>query len=1102
MGESSDFKNIGEFLLKRCIETPSKIAIEMEVDNQWVKIDYQTFYSKAALLARKLLKKAKPGDRALLIYMPSIDFMVAFFACCISGIIAVPCFPPVNSIFSKKLALIIKDCSPALLLTTRSLYWKFLAGKSLAWMAPLIKVLPIPYAKNIDQDFFAELNPFNLMTTDNIEVENNAPELSHTLSSVEPNDIAFLQYTSGTTSTTKGVMVSHKNILTNVRELIQHFGFSQKTKSVFWEPHYHDMGLIAGIIMPIYGGFLVRSMSPFDLIKSPLKWLQNISDIKADVSGGPTFAYHLCLKLSDEEIEHLDLSDWTCAFCGAEPIRSDILRKFAEKFEKCNFNRHSFSSCYGLAESTLFVVAKTHFSMDEVIAFDRRKLFHESRAQPTSEKGEGIEIVSCGTGPSTQDIKIIDPTTHAMLKESQVGKIVVQSDSVALGYWNKGEAINKAFHLLLENGKEYCDTGDLGFILKGELFITGRLKEILIIHGINYNPEPIEHVIEGISPNIRAGGVVAIQVQGEDLDSITIVAEFKTPEIDDLRTLCQRIREEVLKQFTLDVRKIYCVKPKFIPKTTSGKLSRVKLQDDLESKDGIIFISDLIHSGNLGGASDNKETVFLDVAKLAEQLNLGTIHIQDPFHGTFDNSLNQMQLLVQLELSLGCENLPYSLLSQTKTFSELIEKALEWKKVHSVKKEESIVRTTSSDLSVPPMAKMILRQMGAKEFNLAYVCDLLNPISFDELKEALKDLIKIQPYLNSYYSEEKNHFISNGELDLEAVLERKEVSLPENEVKSFIEACIKEASLALNIYRPPMFKAILIENSLTKKRHLVFITSHLIADPYSLWLWFEQLDMLIKKPKGHLVQLQNNVMNELSIVHQVFPHSNLQREIQPSHKTKESEEVVLKYEINKQAVDKLQAYAKKLNMDSDILWMGLSSLALKMNNFNTDLLQFVHNGRTLIHSDRPISNLIGWLNMSWPIVLPDWQGSFTGYLKNLNASLEKSKKEAVKYTLKSMYGAENLDNHIDPLQAELEYSDVRMQRFRTTHGSFATSALFAEDYLHGDTFAKKLPRYRKIFIRPLIRDRAVDLMFFAEKDAVDLAGVDNSLSEITRKLSL
>ena len=757
--------------------------------------------------------------------------------------------------------------------------------------------------------------------------------------------------------------------------------------------------------------------------------------------------------------------------------------------------------CYGLAENTLFVTGNNRYSMKEVIKFDKTELYQEGQVRHAENEEERIEIASCGQGPVNQDIKIIDINTGAILPEGRVGKILLSGASVALGYWNKPEQTDRTFRIKLDDGRNYMDTGDQGFLYQGELFVTGRYKEILIINGVNYTPYPIEQVIEDASQLVKRGGVVALQLNNIDIESITIIVEVASEDKEKLIQLCQKIQENVMREFSIRVREIICTKAKFIPKTTSGKKARYKLQNMLGKDEGILLRYKekigLFDEKNI----DPKEYFWKHIYSLAQKLHLGKIKRSDQVLTVFNDSLKQMQLISQLELCLNNKDLSISILSQNETFETLIDHLIQWTK----KQMEETAQKTDSDsslehqqfksLPVPPMAQMVIHCMGQKEFNLGYVCEVHKNLTFEALQTSLEKLLKIQPYLRSFYSYEQNAFNVYKDCNISCLLEKRTVKLDSSKVKPYIEECIQEISQKINLTRPPLLKLIYLENQQSGLKYLVLVISHLLVDPYSIWLFFDQLGALIDQPEQEKILKQRIdkelflVKNRLFDISKAADASLKQAMIAKSISDEkastaflDAEEELLSLEINQTSYDQLIKYCKNHHVTLDDVVMSLSTQALRKLGKHTTKIQFVHNGRTILHADNPIRYLIGWFNLCWPIVLPNEEPlNWEEYLHEVQKAVRKHESSASAYMMNPTGESDVRNNWFNFLEADLEYSLMGMQQFRTDKGFFITSNLFKDDYLHGSTFAKKLPRYRKLFIRPVIGANGMKILFFLQK---------------------
>ncbi|VEP15655.1 Beta-ketoacyl synthase [Hyella patelloides LEGE 07179] len=407
---------------------------------------------------------------------------------------------------------------------------------------------------------------------------------------LDKEGLAFLQYTSGSTGKPKGVMVSHGNILHNSALINQYFGHTTNTHLLSWLPMYHDMGLIGCILHPLYGDFPVTLMSPEDFLKKPLNWLQGISKYKATTSGGPNFAYELCVsKITPEQMVNLDLSSWEVAFNGAEPIRAETLERFATTFGSVGFGANTFYPCYGMAESTLLISGASKNEPPVIKSFDIEALSQNKVVKSFETNSQ--KIVGCGQIKFNQKVKIVNPETFISCGDREIGEIWVSSDSVAQGYWEQLDAIENTFRAYLADTKEgpFLRTGDLGFIEDGELFVTGRLKDLIIIRGRNYYPQDIELTVEKSHPALRSGCGAAFSVSKEDRERLIVVQEIERTYRNKLNIdeVINAIRQAVSEEQELTVHEVLLIKTASISKTSSGKIQRRKvkqkfIEDSLE----------------------------------------------------------------------------------------------------------------------------------------------------------------------------------------------------------------------------------------------------------------------------------------------------------------------------------------------------------------------------------------------------------------------------------------------------------------------------------------------------------------------------------------
>jgi amino acid adenylation domain-containing protein len=537
------------------------------------RVTYAGLDAQARAIAAHLQAGFAPGDRALLVYPPGLDYIAAFFGCLYAGLIAVPVYPP----------------SPG---RENRLQFRFLSALRDATPVVALTTAEVKTAVEGAQATHPELGTVQWLSTDHlVQQAARAQDLaaSWTAPRLRPDTIAFLQYTSGSTATPKGVMVTHGNLLHNeamIRAMCDH---DEHSTFVGWLPLYHDMGLIGNVLQPLYLGSSCILMSPAAFLQKPRRWLEAVTRYRAATSGGPNFAYDLCVrKIAPAAREGLDLSHWTTAFNGAEPIRADTLARFAEAFEPYGFRRQAFFPCYGMAEGTLIVSGSRANTAPRVIAVESTGLdahrFIPAPADALSASPAGRparRFVSCGRPAGGQRVVIVHPDRRTVCAAGEVGEIWVCGRSVARGYWNRPEETRQAFHARpgptdrsASRAPDFLRTGDLGAIQEGDLFVVGRLKDLIVVRGRNLHPEDIEATAERAHPALRpgCGAAVAIEIDGEE--QVAIVHEVENVATEDVEAIARLIREAVTREHDVPAHTIVLVRRGTIPKTTSGKIQR------------------------------------------------------------------------------------------------------------------------------------------------------------------------------------------------------------------------------------------------------------------------------------------------------------------------------------------------------------------------------------------------------------------------------------------------------------------------------------------------------------------------------------------------
>ena len=494
--------SFADILAGRARDDPDATAFVFESED---RVSYAELDARARTIAAAL--DGAQGERVLLVYPPGLEYVAALFGCFYAGAVAVPAYPPDPARLERslpRLEAIIRDAEPKVVLTIEVLT-QLVGGATLA--------------------------------TDTLPAGSwSAP--------VDPGDVALLQYTSGSTAAPRGVMLTHANLLHNSEFIRRAFGNTRRSCGVIWLPPYHDMGLIGGILQPVFVGFPCHLMSPFTMLQRPANWLRAISDHGGTVSGGPNFAFELCLRrVSEVDRAQLDLSSWEIAFNGSEPVRPETIDAFTERFAPCGFRREAFFPCYGLAEGTLMVTGG------------------ERLAGPRLRRHGAKELVGCGRPDPEHQVVIADPDGEP-LADGHEGEICVSGPSVAAGYWREG-----AFGPLLR-------TGDLGLLADGELYVTGRIKELVIVAGRNHHALDIELACERAVPELRRGCGAAFSFDGTGREHIGIVYEVRDdPELDS-DAVIRSMREAVTRAIGARLSAVALIPPRSIPKTSSGKVQR------------------------------------------------------------------------------------------------------------------------------------------------------------------------------------------------------------------------------------------------------------------------------------------------------------------------------------------------------------------------------------------------------------------------------------------------------------------------------------------------------------------------------------------------
>jgi acyl-CoA synthetase (AMP-forming)/AMP-acid ligase II/acyl carrier protein len=533
------------------------------------RITFKELDRRARAIAAQLKAAGEPGERVLILYPPGLDFISAFFGCIYADMIAVPATPPQNRRHIPRLEAICRDAQARFALAP--------AGAD-EWRQP-----------RADAPQLQSLQWITPRPDPGLPTSWRRPEING-------DSLAFLQYTSGATSAPKGVMVSHANILSNLGVICAAFQLTAEDVAVFWLPVFHDMGLIGGVLSNIYLGARAGGspggctflFPPSAFVEAPVRWLNALTRQHATVTGAPNFAYDYCLeRITEEQRAGLDLSALKTAFCGAEPVRLETLDRFARRFASNGFRREAFHPVYGLAENTLIVTHGRQLTPLLACTVDR-SLLEAGRIQAAGPESRATRtLVGCGRSPEDQRLLIVDPQTFRPCPPERVGEIWLAGPSVARGYWNKPDLSREVFQARPAGGgsETFLRTGDLGFLQAGELYITGRLRDLIILRGRNFFPEDLELTAEASHAAIQSNASAAFTIEADDKERLVIALELQRAQRHaDVEEVAAAVRGAIAETYGLETHTIAVLRPGGLPRTTSGKIQRTACREKFLSQ--------------------------------------------------------------------------------------------------------------------------------------------------------------------------------------------------------------------------------------------------------------------------------------------------------------------------------------------------------------------------------------------------------------------------------------------------------------------------------------------------------------------------------------
>ncbi len=836
---------IWNLLRSRSAETPkrSSYIFLANGEEESARLSHGDLALQVGSLAATLAKTVPAGSRALLVFPPGLEFVTAFLGCLVSGVVAVPIVPPNPNRDSNRMRGIVLDAEPSLVLTTQAL-------------------LPGLERLAADAPEFARVDRIAI---DDLPVEDGDGARP------SPSDIAFLQYTSGSTASPKGVIVTHASLVENERMIQEAFRQDEGSVVVGWLPLYHDMGLIGNVLQPLFCGGSCVLMSPLSFLQRPSRWLSAISRYQATTSGGPSFAYELCAsQIIEEERLGLDLSSWRMAFCGAEPVRADTLERFAAAFAPQGFRREAFYPCYGLAEATLFVTGPPAGEPLVVGEFSSAAL---QAHDVVAADGLGSQrLVGCGRPWRGQRVLVVDPETRVPCAPDRVGEIWVAGPSVARGYWRQLEATERDFQARLAGGEgPFLRTGDLGFARDGSLFVTGRLKDLIILRGRNHYPQDVELTMERSHPAVRPGCAAAFSLEVDGEERLILVGEVQRHPGATSEEILEAVRRGVAEEHEVQAHAVVLIRSATLLKTSSGKVRRsacraayvagelqVVAQSTLSAGPGLAGSEQLGREELLAVPPAGRRRVLeADLeARVARVLRLEARPPQDrPLTALGLDSLAACELKADLESALAVPVSLSALLSGATTgdLADGILAGLEAAGAAGLAAADAVGPQSELRLSAGQRAIWLLERLGegSSAYQIAGAARLAGQADVAALRAAFQVLTDRHAALRTIFEERAGGLI-------QVVRERQQAEVGEEDTSALdpagLEERVRAAAFApFDLERGPLFRATLLRRP--DGDVLVFAAHHIVADFWSLGILAREFGTLLRNPDGELPAL-------------------------------------------------------------------------------------------------------------------------------------------------------------------------------------------------------------------------------------------------------
>jgi len=845
-GPPSEYDTLVKVAHWRARAQPDDCAFVFLVDGeeQEERFSYAQLDQRARAIAGHLQARGAAGRRVLLVFDPGLEYNAALFGCLYAGAVAVPVYPPDPFRAQRtlpRLQAILQDAQADFVLSSESILEFARPGLRAARSAEVVALEDI----------------------------SDSAAAHWSLGRGDPQQVALLQYTSGSTGTPRGVILTHANLMHNLAAL--HRLDRENAVGVTWLPPYHDMGLIGTVMLPVHSGRPLVMLSPLSFMQRPVRWLLAVTRYRGTTTGSPNFGYELCVrKVGPNERRQLDLRSWSRTVNGSEPIRAGTIDRFVEAFGPCGFRREAFYPAFGMAESTLLVSGAHPDDVPKVATFSEPAL-RRNRVQPVSPDTPGARrMVGCGQPIPDGEIVIVNPRTCRPVGPGGVGEIWVRSPSVGLGYWNRPEETRRVFQARLaeaedpsdatERDKTYLRTGDLGFIHEGELFIAGRLKELIILAGRNYYPHDIERTIEQAHPALRPDGGAAFSAEIDGEERLVVVYEVARPRKHDLSEIIRAIQAELAQQYELSAFAVVLIPTGSLPKTSSGKTRRRHCRELFlrgELRTLAQWRADEARAGPDAEFEPPATETEQRLSRLwAEVLGVEAVSRQDDFFALGGHSLWAVQLAGRIQAEFKVE-VPLEQLFADPTLAGMADRV-----------EQLARRVPSADgPAVRPARRPIPRrrgdppgalsfaeqrlwffdqfQPGHPFYNLPAAARVRGALDLDALRQSVHSLVARHESLRTTYPAEqgrpRRRIHPPGETPFDVVDLR---SFDGAEREERLQALLRrEACRSFNLARGPLFRCVVYR--LCDDEHVVlFSVHHIVVDGWSIGVMVEELGAL------------------------------------------------------------------------------------------------------------------------------------------------------------------------------------------------------------------------------------------------------------------